>query len=163
MHDERWAEARRADSLSAEVAALRQRVEDLEDACRIGERTCAELVAERDALRDRLAQAMRELEKACESATDAEAERDALLKRLEVESVDLDMLEELRTLRGEVERLRALSEGSVGWRTAQEQQTRAERAEAALRHVLYRNHPESQGCSACADARAALAPAEEGK
>ena len=39
-------------------------------------------------------------------------------------------------LTGEVERLRVLVDGSVGWRCAQEQRIRAEKAEAALRTLL---------------------------
>jgi len=38
-------------------------------------------------------------------------------------------------LTGEVERLRVLVDGSVGWRCAQEQRIRAEKAEAALKEV----------------------------
>ena len=66
----------------------------------------------------------------------AEVERDELRKRLEVESVDLDMVEELRTLRAEVERLRSLYDtlwNSDALADVRAANTRTERAEAAMR------------------------------
>ena len=92
-------------------------VQRAEDCCRMGEKTCAELVAERDALRaevERQQKLIYALETQCDPAGD---QRNLILTR-----------DENAMLRKRVE---------VAWITAREERLRAERAEAALMDALH--------------------------
>jgi len=70
-----------------------------------------------------------------EVAAAKDAQIEALLENVDLRAEVSRSHAAILALTGEVERLRVLVDGSVGWRCAQEQRIRAEKAEAALKEV----------------------------